>query len=131
MGLRITQQRGGERILVASTSPRFGQMIRDILGKDSLHAAARRTGLSANLISQLRNDHVPGSRVIAAFAEGYNLSEKRRLQLMEAAREIREDVNPELMLTMACELAGLDVEARLDLLDAFREAQYKKRSAAA
>lgn len=129
----LFSRKGGEWILMAKSS-RFGQIVRDVVGTDSLHVAARKTGLSANLISQMRNDHVPGPQVLAKFCQGYELSEKRRALVLEAAHELREDVNPEIFIALACDMAGLDTEARLTVLEHFRAVQGRqsqRRQAAA
>ncbi len=121
-------KKGGDWILVAKSAA-FGQLVRDILGTDSVHVAARKTGLSTNVLSQMRNDHVPGIRVLAQFMDGYGLSEKRRRALLDAAHDLREDVNPELMIAMACDMAGIGLEERLELLDRFRQLQHDRAAA--
>jgi predicted DsbA family dithiol-disulfide isomerase len=120
-------KKGGEFILVGK-SHRFGQLVRDVIGTDSLHVAARKTGLNPNIISQMKNDHVPDAKKITQFVEGYDLNDRCAKELYDAGSELREDVSAETLLQMACSVAGLNTTQRLEILEAFRAARDAQES---
>ncbi len=121
-------RRGGGIRVVATSSEEFGRIVSDIMGADGLREASRKTGLSKTYIGEMREGLVPSTEAVGQFAVGYRLDADLARRLFEAARNVREDINPELLFQIACGAAGISTTDRLRLLDDYRAAVERSRN---
>jgi len=127
--------RYGQEVILLAQSDKFGQIVSDIIGTLGLRDAEEATGISAAYIGAMKRGHIPAEAIIAKFAAGFGTDAN---QLFDAAREVKADIQPELIIQAGCEAANLSTDDRLHILREFRSAQdnqkkknvYKKSAAA-
>jgi hypothetical protein len=112
--------RYGEEVIFLGQSDEFGRIVSMIIGRRGLREAEELTGISAAYLGAMKAGKVPSEEIIARFVVGFNVQGELATRLYEAAKAVKGDLDPELIMQFACDAAGMDTMQRMAVIDEFR-----------